>query len=206
MHFRLGDYECESCPHRERGKPATPAEAAAGAPQSPAEVACDPNPQRQMQQLRSTRDYRERNREPEQYDPAPGIEREKAILFAVYAGRVLLTLAVALFGSAAFEDPNWLVKDGIGLGLIAAALFLPITPIKWVVAWLSGIMGLLGLLGLFLSMLTMSVIGGLVAPSWYDFMGYTGGLIASFIAAAIEIWLASALFRDMHRMQVMRAR
>src|SRR5688500_17428004 len=84
MHYRLGDDECENCTHREPGKSPVmvdePRPTAAIAHAAPSQV------------LRSTQDIRTRNLEPEKYDPAPGLEREKSILFAIYAGRVVLTL------------------------------------------------------------------------------------------------------------------
>lgn len=213
MHFRLGEFECDGCGNRQRPSGGDPRLREFAPPQlvtqredlaAATKTAHAALPQAQIDTLRSTRDYRKVNERPEKYDPSPGIEREKLILLAVYSGRVALTVILALARGADFSDNGWLAKDMVGWGLLALALFTPVIPVKMVVAYLSGIVGGMSLLGVFWSLFTMGLVGGIVAPSFTGFLGFTGGIIVSFIAAVIELWLASTLFRDAHRVQVLR--
>jgi hypothetical protein len=220
MEFRLGEYECPGCGNRQSAKRADPRQREFAPPQittqrDEAAVAVNTAhalPQTQLESLRSTRDYRKLNAKPEKYDPAPGLEKEKMILFAIYVTRVVLTVALALANHKDLVEAG-IAADAVGLLLISVALFTPATPLKLVVAYFAlvggGLSFLLTLRIWFMWLLVGSMVSSRLGPLGPLVLkdvtsSFLLVLILSLLAAALQLWLASTLFRDVHRVQVLR--
>jgi hypothetical protein len=106
-----------------------------------------------------------------------------------------------LQAGASLADGRWLLHDGLALGIIAAALFVPIIPLKWVMAYLAAISGIM----LALSFVFGAFMGALLGPGgMFGFLGVFMSTVFTFVEMAFQFWLASTLFRDIYRLQAMR--
>ena len=212
MEFRLGEYEC-CCGNRESPKRGDPRQREFAPPQlitqrEDAAVATRTaytTPQAQVETLRSTRDYRKQNREPEKYDPSPGLEIEKWACLGFFVLRLAISSVVGLLNGHAVGHPSWPLVAGIQIGLVFLTFFTPSATVKSIMGYFFGIFGGLNLLVVVHWMRRLAMFGAMISPGWYSYFGDTGSLILMFLAAMSELWVASVMFREAHRIQVLKA-
>jgi len=155
---------------------------------------------------------------PPKYDPAPTLNTEKTILIGVF----LLKAVVNVLSVAAQPVDPELAQIGVSpvlaqmgselvhLGLLAAVIFIPFVPLKYGCAFYSCCVGTGTIVMLILSAILMQFIGlffaGLLpgfssALSAGSTLPAVAGWILGLLNAGVNLWLASALFRDIQKIQ-----
>ena len=200
MRFRLGEFECPECLHTESVTPPSARRLEVGRSRPAAEADETAGPAHAV----GGKDYRHLTPAPA-YDPSPTLGMEKRWLIALFVAKTVVNILAAAstpaaapalaeqFGLSPFAYA--LVFELGWLALLAAALFTPLAALKWGCATCSCASALLAFLGLFFSAavtLVMSASSLSGALQWM--MGIAN--------ASVYLWLASVLYRDLHRAQV----
>ncbi|MCB1221769.1 MAG: hypothetical protein H7A35_14220 [Planctomycetales bacterium] len=197
MDYRLGEYECPSCGHRESSKPAeAPAEQRkASGPGFKATPPPPPGMQVPGMPGSSMGGYHGSPIEPQPRQKDPGLEMEKKGILAYYVLQNLIIL------SWAYSSPGSALADRVGfMFLMALPLILGFVLLFFILQtdqdWLRyTCMGCIGL-GILLNIYTLVGPGVmnqtmLLTPA----MQYTNSLLS----LAYGIWLVTILYRDMQR-------
>jgi hypothetical protein len=212
MEFRLGEYHCTGCGGRESVALHDPRQREFAPPQVLAQreaaafatKTAYATPQAQVDALQSARDYRQLNREPERYDPTPAIETEKWICIGLFVLRLVAGAALGIFNGYAADYPVWLPIAGLQLGLLFLPFFTPSAWLKFGFAYIYILLAGLNFWVVYRTLRLEAIFGSFTPPEWYSYIGYTGSLILLAVAGLTMLWIAALLFREAHRLQVLR--